>query len=167
MTTTTNLFKSSGSNFLQYGLIVTLQLCELFLQDLQPLLLVSNVHHGGRVFLRLQELLELGQLGLLLLVGDVQPLLNVELVALVLCRIGQGGVVEADDLVNSPTMRMIIQPDGSVKLLPGLFLADLQFLAGGFGHLFCEPFHHLQQVIKSFLTSQCQLLPRPWQNWAA
>ena len=111
------------------------------------MLLVRNVHHGGRVFLRLQELLELRQLGLLLLVGNVEPLLNVELVALVLCSIGQGGVVEADDLVNSPTMRMIIQLDGSVKLLPGLFLADLQFLAGGFRHLFCEPFHHLQQLI--------------------
>ena len=72
------------------------------------MLLVSNVHHGGCVFLRLQELLELGQLGLLLLVGNVEPLLNVELVALVLGSIGQGGVVEADDLVNSPAMRMFI-----------------------------------------------------------
>ena len=72
------------------------------------MLLVSNVHHGGRVFLRLQELLELGQLGLLLLVGNVESLLNVELVALVLGSIGQGGVVEADDLVNSPAMRMFI-----------------------------------------------------------
>ena len=81
-----------------------LQLSELFLQDLQPLLLVSNVHHGGCVFLRLQQLLELGQLGLLLLVGNVQPLLNVELVALVLRDIGQRGVVETDNLVDSPGM---------------------------------------------------------------
>ena len=136
-----------------------LQLSELFLQDLQPLLLVSNVHHGGRVFLRLQQLLELGELGLLLLVGNVQPLLDVQLVALVLRGIGQRGVVETDDLVNSPAMFKICVKSlqsARMKLLPGLFLADLQFLAGGFGHLFCEPFHHLQQVIKSVLTSQAQ-----------
>ena len=83
-----------------------LQLCELFLQDLQPLLLVSDVHHGGRVLLGLQQLLQLRQLGLLLLVGDVQSLLYVQFVALVLCGICQRGVVEADDLVNSPKIEM-------------------------------------------------------------
>ena len=148
---------------------MTLQLRELFLQVLQPLLLVSNVHHGGRVLLRLQQLLEFGELGLLLLVGNVQSLLNVKFVAFVLCSIGQRGVVQPDDLVNSPTIRrrlVITQSEG--KLLPRLFLADLQFLAGGLGHLVCEPLHHLEKFISlPFRERLGDVLPRSWRNWPA
>ena len=48
--------------------------------------------------------------------------------------------METDDLVNSPATFKIcvesLQSAGSMKLLPGLFLADLQFLAGRLSHLF-------------------------------
>ena len=73
------------------------------------------------------------------MVGNVQPLLDVQLVALVLRGIGQRGVVETDDLVNSPAMfkfRVKSLQSARMKLLPGLFLTDLQFLAGRLSHLF-------------------------------
>ena len=68
---------------------MSLQLSELLLQNLQPLLLVGDVDHGGRELLRLQQLLELGQLRLLLLVRNVQSLLHIQLVALVLFLVGK------------------------------------------------------------------------------
>ena len=48
---------SSSCNFLQYGLIMTLQLGELLLQVLQPLFLISDVHHRGGELLWLEQLL--------------------------------------------------------------------------------------------------------------
>ena len=78
------LFHSSCGHFLQDRLVMSLQLCELFLQDLQPLLLVGDVHHGGCKLLRLQQLLKLGQLRLLLLIGNIQSLLDIQFVIFVL-----------------------------------------------------------------------------------
>ena len=83
---------------------MSLELCKLFLQYLQPLLLVGDVNHRSGKLLGLEQLLQLGQLGLLLPVGDVESLLNIHLVAPVLLLVSHGGVVKADDLIDSPEL---------------------------------------------------------------
>ena len=45
---------------------MSLELCKLFLQYLQPLLLVGDVNHRSGKLLGLEQLLQLGQLRLLL-----------------------------------------------------------------------------------------------------
>ena len=85
-----------------------LELSELFLQDLQPLLLVGDVRRGRGKLLGLQQLLQFGQLRLLLPVGNVETLLDIHLVALVLLLVGKRGVVQADDLVYPPECEELV-----------------------------------------------------------
>ena len=86
-----------------------LQLRELFLQDLQPLLLVGDVHHGRRELLGLEQLLQLGQLRLLLPVGDVEPPLHVHFIAPVLLLVSKGGIVKPDNLIYPPDNEVFVK----------------------------------------------------------